>query len=159
VIATPLVYKSANRNLTRIFPLTPQSGGCGCTIPKLPALQPVMREVQAKAMRVVIQTRADQSGNTAMRKLRKSRSAALFSLSDMLTRDLANGLISPAQARETRKQQKEFERHRATIERRFSGLYVAYAGGNRYVGNSVVEVISHVHAVDATLLFYIEQIP
>jgi hypothetical protein len=45
------------------------------------------------------------------------------------------------------------------IERRFSGLFVAYAGGQRYVGNSIVEVFSQVRAVDATLLLYLEQIP
>jgi hypothetical protein len=93
-----------------------------------------------------------------MRKRGNPRPVVLLSLSDMLKRDLANGLISPAQASETKRQQKEFERHRATIERRFSGRYVAYAGGNRYVGNSVAEVISQVHAVDAALLLYIEQI-
>src|ERR1700686_5249077 len=92
--------------------------------------------------------------------MRKPRSsAAFFSLSNILRRDLANGWISPGQASETRQQQKEFERHRATIERRFSGRYVAYAGGKRYVGNSVTEVISQVNAVDAVLLLYIEQVP
>jgi hypothetical protein len=84
---------------------------------------------------------------------------ALSKLSDVLRRDHASGFITAAQASETRKQQKEFERHRTMIERRFSGLFVAYAGGQRYVGNSIVEVFSQVRAVDATLLLYLEQIP
>ena len=92
--------------------------------------------------------------------MRKPRSsAALFSLSNILRRDLANGLISPGQGSETRQQQKEFDRHRPMIERSFSGCYVAYAGGKRYVGNSVPEVISQVNAVDAVLLLYIELVP
>jgi hypothetical protein len=93
-----------------------------------------------------------------MRKREKPRPVVLISLADILDRDLANGLISPAQASETRKQQRGFERHRTTNERRYSGRYVAYAGGRRYVGDSVAEVLSQVQAVDATLLVYIEQI-
>ena len=94
-----------------------------------------------------------------MRKRGKPKPVVLISVADILKRDLANGLISPAQASETRRQQKEFERNRTKIERRFSGLFVAYAGGQRYVGNSIVEVFSQVRAVDATLLLYLEQIP
>jgi hypothetical protein len=88
----------------------------------------------------------------------KPRPVVLISIADILKRDLANGLISPAQASEQESNKEEFERHRTTNERRFSGRYVAYAGGTRYVGNSVAEVLSQVQAVDATLLVYIEQI-
>ena len=82
----------------------------------------------------------------------------LITLSEVLKADIADGRVTPAQAREVRKQKRLFDAHRKSIESKHRGKHVAYAGGAKYVGDSIEEIISKIDAVNPKHLFYSEQI-
>ena len=84
---------------------------------------------------------------------------ALNTLASVLRRDVADGMVSPTQAREVRRQERLFQVRRRAILRQFRGQIVAYAGGKRYVGTSIADVIEKISAVNPALVFYAEEIP
>ncbi len=77
----------------------------------------------------------------------------------MLRRDVTRHVISANQAKEVRKELRVFQRHRRSIERTFGGRIVGYAGGNRYVADTLADLIGQVNAVNPALLFYGERVP